>query len=386
MRGVRALAIVGLGGAVLGGCGFSLAFDNAPDGAPNPDGSIGDAPCVSFSTLIDTCELPTDAPLMLTGTHTFDTDTGLLTDPIGTVIPVKTQTVVLAGNGIEVQAIFVGGLALDGFLLTRGARPFAILSTSDVELLGNSVLEVGMGGAGARTACASPAAVGQDDSTGGGGGGGGALGADGGHGGDGDSDGDGSEGAAGGLAIATPSGIIGGCAGGAGGDGDDAGGRGGAGGGAVFVASATRIVIGGTAGINAGGEGGRGGIKADNGDAGGGGGGSGGTILLEAPRVRNDGTLSANGGGGGEGSDNGGSSGVPGGDARLGTASPAGGDGNSSGGAGGAFGGNSSAPSGGPKPTKRPGGGGGGGGSVGFIRILASDMQLGSKVSPTPLL
>lgn len=379
MRAVLALVI-----ATLGGCGFSISFgDNAP--SDGTDGSTIDQPCMTFSTFIDTCELPDGAALALTGMHTFDTDSGLLTDAIGTVVPVKTGTVNLAHNGIDVQAIFVDGFQLDGTLRAIGSRPFAIIARHDVELVGTSVIEVGMGGAGAQTACTDPASNGEQDDGGGGGGGGGALGADGGHGGDGDSDGDGSAGALGGRAIPAPSAIIGGCGGGKGGDGNpDKGGNGGAGGGAIFVASATRITIGATAGINAGGAGGQGGFKNADGDAGGGGGGSGGTILLEAPRVRNDGTLSANGGGGGEGSDNGGSAGRIGSDATLGTAAATGGDGNSGGGAGGAAGGNSTMPSGGAEPGQRPGGGGGGGGSVGFIRIVAGEMQIGSKVSPTP--
>ncbi|GEM_PF-3051917 len=380
-RCVLALATVS-----SGGCGFSISFG---DSAPNDSmiDAASDGPCATFSTFIDTCDLPQGASLSITGMHTFDTDSGLLTDPIGTVVPVKTATVNLAHNAIDVQAIFIDDLMLDGVLLARGSRPFAIIASGDVELVGNSVIEVGMGGAGAQVECATPAKSGEPDGTGGGGGGGGALGADGGRGGDGDTDGDGSAGADGGVAMPTPTAIIGGCSGGAGGDGDEQGGRGGAGGGAIFVVSATKIAIGGTAGINAGGEGGRGGMKSggNTGDAGGGGGGSGGTILLEAPQVRNDGTLSANGGGGGEGSDNGGSSGDPGDSALLGTAAALGGDGNSGGGAGGAVGGNSAMPSGGPEPGARPGGGGGGGGSVGFIRIVATQMNLGSKVSPLPV-
>lgn len=383
MRGVLALAMI-----AAGGCGFSIDIgDNTGSDASNATVDAGpDGPCTTFSTFIDTCELPQGNALMLTGNHNFDTDTGLLTDAIGTVVPVKTATINLAQNGIDVQAIFVGTLVLDGTLTATGSRPFAILARGDVELVGTSLVEVGMGGAGAQTMCASPAEAGEQDSTGGGGGGGGGLGAMGGHGGDGDSDGDGSIGGAGGAALPPPSAIIGGCAGAKGGDASpDVGGVGGRGGGAVFIASATRIQIGGTAGINAGGEGGQGGRKDADGDAGAGGGGSGGTILLEAPHVRNDGTLSANGGGGGEGSDNGGSAGRDGSDATLGTAPASGGDGNSTGGAGGASGGNSSQPSGGAQPPKRPGGGGGGGGAIGFIRVVAGDMQLGSKVSPTPL-
>lgn len=366
-----------------GGCGFSLSVGDAPP-AP-PDAPPGDGPC-AFSTFIDTCPLPRGDSLALAGTHMFDTDSGLLTDPLGTIIPVKTATVNLAQDTLEVQAIFVDELTLDGVLVARGSRPFAVIATGDVELIGSSVLEVGIGAAGARETCANGAKKGEDDSTGAGGGGGGGFGDQGGRGGDGDTDGDGSSGADGGLASSLPSGIIGGCPGGAGGDGAEEGGRGGAGGGAIFVVSATKIAIGGNAGINAGGEGGQGGKKTpgNRGDGGGGGGGSGGMILLEAPIVRNDGTLSANGGGGGEGSDDGGSSGRPGSNALLGTMAAPGGDGNSSGGARGSSGGNSTMPSG-SGPNSGRGGGGGGGGSVGFIRVVGSQMDLGSKVSPLPL-
>lgn len=373
-----ALAIAG-----LAGCGFSMTFGDGPsDGIDAP---TSDAPCETFSSFIDTCDLPRGGSLDLTGNHSFDTDAGLLTDAIGNVLPVKTATVNLANTGIDVQAIFIDALLLDGVLAARGSRPFAIIATGTVVLVGTSLLEVGMGGAGAQDTCVDGAQDGEPDTNGGGGGGGGALGAAGGHGGDGDSDNGRSDGAPGGIASLPPTAIIGGCRGGKGGDGDDAGGKGGAGGGAIFVVSALEISIGADAGVNAGGAGGDGGVKATGGDAGGGGGGSGGTILLEAPRVRNDGTLSANGGGGGEGSDNGGMTGQKGFDATLGTERALGGNGRSSGGQGGAPGGNSTTPEGGSIDDADPGGGGGGGGSVGFIRVVAATMSLGSKVSPLPL-
>lgn len=130
-----------------------------------------------------------------------------------------------------------------------------------------------------------------------GGGGGGGLGSAGGSGGD----GSGARGGGGGAPRCEET-LVPLCAGSGGGAGaDNDGGRGGHGGGAIQISSATLVEVRGA--IDASGEGGVGGrASVGRTDAGGGGGGgSGGAILLEAPRVRVSGELSALGGAGGQG-------------------------------------------------------------------------------------
>lgn len=102
--------------------------------------------------------------------------------------------------------------------------------------------------------------------------------------------------------------LVGGCGGGAGGGpdpgGDDGnggdGGFGGGGGGAVQISCNGTLTIGSGGGVDVGGAGGQGG----NYGAGGGAGGSGGSVLLEAAEIENNGLVAANGGGGGAGGEN----------------------------------------------------------------------------------
>ncbi len=84
MRGVLALATI-----AIGGCGFSLSISDNNGSGDNVDGSPGDDGCATFSTFIDTCDLPRGSSLELVGMHTFDTDSGVLADAIGTVIPAQ---------------------------------------------------------------------------------------------------------------------------------------------------------------------------------------------------------------------------------------------------------------------------------------------------------
>lgn len=159
----------------------------------------------------------------------------------------------------------------------------------------------------------------------------------------------------------------------------------GAGGGAVLLYGDRRIDIKGV--ITAGGGGGAGGL--DNGCApgagAGAGGGSGGTIWLQTPDLRGNGTLTANGGGGGGGSYSLGGNGN-GGDGANGTASP------TIAAAGGTKANSSEATSGGSgaiqgtPPSSVPGldagNGGGGGGGLGRIVFHAPIIDT-IKSSPT---
>lgn len=370
--------------AVSSGCGFTT------NGGSNPgDASTDVVPvdgCTTFSRQLDTCMSPTGVDQALQGVLVLDTDAGTLVDDTDAMLSITTMPVMTKTNSVEVLALFVGNLTLDGTTRLRvvGSRPLAIISRGTVTLAAGAVIDLSAGGAGARAMCSDNAAQpGAIDSGGASGGGGGGFGAAGGNGGNGDSDGGQSTGGTGGAAVTLPTGPLGGCPGAGGGEGGDPGGAGALGGGAIYIAAATKIDIAATAGINAGGGGGAGGARSGGsfGDAGGGGGGSGGMILFESPLVRSAGILAANGGGGGEGSGNN-DAGDPGDKALL-TIEPAlGGTGGSGTGTAGGVGGTVATPPGGTPPGAQQGGGGGGGGSVGFIHVDSTDVQLGTLVSP----
>jgi hypothetical protein len=373
---------------VLGGCGFHPGAAPGDAAVPLADGPIADVRridgCVSFSQQLDTCTAPQGGDLALAGANTFDTDAGTLTGPTG---PISVTTLqVMFANDVEADVLFVGtlSLAVDANLRATGTRPFAIVATGAVTFGTGAIIDVSVGGAGARTACDPPSA-GQNDNGGAGGGGGGGFGAAGGAGGQGNSDGGPSAGGAAGAAVARPMGPIGGCPGAHGGTGADPGGAGGLAGGAFDLVSAGAITIANMAGINAGGGGGGGGTQtgSDFGDAGGGGGGAGGLVWLEAPHVHSTGILAANGGGGGEASGNG-DAGNPGSPGPFSLARANGGAGNSSSGTDGGKGGAGSNPPGSAPGNPQQGGGGGGGGGVGFVIVVSPDQNLGNMVSPAP--
>lgn len=336
--------------------------------------------------MLDTCALPPGTPLSLSGTLDFDTNTG---DLFAGAQPVTVDTATLVTPDGELMAILASAVVFAPSTRLRavGARPFAILAGDSITLDANVVIDVSIGGAGARTSCPNPAARGTDRDGGAGGGGGGGFAAPGGTGGPGDDDSPSpAPGGLGGLAIARPAGILGGCPGAAGGDdNNDDGGRGGVAGGAVYLAAGRLIEVAPGAGIDAAGEGGRGGEQSglNAGDGGGGGGGSGGMIVLEAATLSVSGTLAANGGGGGEGSGNS-SDGNDGANGRFDTERALGGAGGSSSGTDGGAGGAKLDPAGATIATPLNGGGGGGGGAAGFIRLLGSMLEVSAVISPSP--
>ncbi|HWO17899.1 MAG TPA: hypothetical protein VNO30_03960 [Kofleriaceae bacterium] len=371
--------------ALTAACGFSSPkLSDRPSDAPVIDPDVA---CMSFSTQLDTCPLPTGFPTMLAGTLLFDTDTGKLKDANQIEIPVVTTA--FTTLGVDMRAIVATSLELmpNTTLTAQGVRGFALIATSTIALRANAVIDVSNGGAGYRSLCgAESPGAGADNNDGGAGGGGAGLGAAGGGGGNGNGDGTQSLGGTAGAALAPPpEGPRGGCTGGPGGRGDsgqNVGGAGGLGGGAVYVVSASSITIATGAGIDAGGGGGSGGTRVNsNGDAGGGGGGSGGSIFLETPRILSDGIIAANGGGGGEGS-GGGVPGQPGAPATFGTAAAIGGQTSTGSGARGGDGGALASPAGAQTTELLAGGGGGGGGGGGVIRVKSADAQLGTNVSP----
>lgn len=368
------------------GCSFAVPAQESSSAFADGGGDVvevlADA-CVSFSQQLDTCMVTPGADLALDGAYQLDTDTGVLTLGATTVV-VDTSLVVTTTNHVEVRVLSVGQLtfAMGAKLRATGTRSLAIVARGAISLPKDAQLDVSGGGAGARTTCPNGPTAGADSGSGAAGGGGGGFGSAGAAGGNGNNDGTQSAGGAAGALVALPGGPLGGCAGAGGGVGGDAGGFGGLAGGAIYAVSTTSITLAGGASINAGGGGGQGGRKVNSqyGDAGGGGGGSGGMVLLEAPIVHSAGALAANGGGAGEGSGNG-SAGKPGDPGGLGGGRANGGSGGSPTGTDGGKGGASSGPADSPSNVQN-GGGGGGGGGVGFIHVVAPDLQLGAMVSP----
>ncbi len=364
--------------AVLGACSFRMNATSIDAG----DAAIPDADDCQFSSQTDTCALGLPQnDLVLSGDSTYDTDAGTLNG-----MPAPHMR--LTGKEGPFDALLVRDfhMTLGATLRATGSVPFAVIAFDQIILDGNTRIDVGIGGAGARMACDNGAVAGTDESGGASGGGGGGFGANGGRGGDGNADGTSATGGAGGTAAATsPLGPLGGCPGAHGGKGDVSGGAGGLAGGAVYLVAKHQITIASSAGIQAGGGGGGGGGVGggafDNGDTGGGGGGAGGMIFVESAVIRSAGTLAANGGGGGEASGDG-DSGNPGEDAQLGVTAAGGGR---NGSPTGTDGGNGGAGTGAAQSvtTASDGGGGGGGGGVGYVIILSPDAQVAPTSPPS---
>ena len=369
--------------ALVAGCSFQ--HGQAPGGGS--DAAAGDggdppdtAPCVTYSTVFDTCatgpSLPTMPVDLPPGKYTYDTGTGTLTTPTGDI---AVPHVVVSASAGELDVWFVDSFTLQSGATLRavGSRGFAIASQGAIQIAG--VLDLNDGGAGHRNdALCGPLAgePGDNDGGGAGGGGGGGFRGSGGDGSDGNADGqektDGGDG--GDAASARPASPIGGCRGGKGGNGNGTlGGQGGSGGGAVYLASALSIAVPGV--IDAGGGGG---LAGGNNGEGGGGGGSGGMIVLEAATVTVNGILAANGGGGGEGNTNG----IRGENGRRDATRAAGGAGGDFSGGDGGDGGAGGTLNGATTNDVRNGGGGGGGGGVGFIAISGSPATNGGTISP----
>jgi len=376
-----AVALFGfvVGTSLATGCGFRSGAGESVDAAPAPDG------CTSFSSQLDTCPLSLTMDLELNGSVIYDTSLHVLTVN-GVALPVTSLT--LATQASDVDALLVHDLhVVEGTTVRAvGALPFAIVASGSVTIDDDAMIDVGAGGAGARTTCDGLATAGAASGNGAGGGGGGGFGANGGDGGVGNSDlGAPAAGGHKSLAVAAmPAGPLGGCPGASGGKGDVMGGAGGLAGGALYIVAATSITLGPRATLTAGGGGGGGGGHGNAaGDDGGGGGGSGGLIFVEAPQLlATQGVIVANGGGGGEGSseESGGAAGTNG---ALSTSRAAGGAGSSANGADGGLGGSSLAGEGSVGGGGKPGGGGGGGGGIGFVHLVSADPQIG-VVSPLP--
>jgi hypothetical protein len=310
-----------------------------------------------------------------------------------------------AGPDIAVFGMASLTLSAGSAMEITGGHPAAFYVSGDVEIAGIMRARAlrsspGSGGcAGGLSNGANGAPCGVDSNGKGGGqagsggnqieagGGGGGAGGQGGNGADVSYSSYRASGGAGGQPIGHPElvPLSGGCGGGAGGGPDTYGnsgaggngGYGGGGGGAVQISAGGSITIRPGGGIDVAGAGGQGGLYG----AGGGGGGSGGSILLEAVSIYNDGLLAANGGGGGAG---GAHTEYPeaqaGWDGGFDTLQAPGGVGQSYGGNGGAGGGGAVA-NGVSAPASLNGGGGGG--AVGRIRINYQDTVVAGITSPT---
>ncbi len=363
------------------GCGFTGAA--APvDGSPSGDGPGDGTPpgtdgCTSFIAQLNTCELTFGGDLELSGPITADTTGNVLNLPTGSV-PLR----VLTTHEDPVSAIVVHNVRLTAgaSLRATGTRGFAIIASGTVTLDPNASIDVSDGGAGALAVCPSPPSVGDNSDLGAGGGGGGGYGTAGGKGGAGNTGA--TDGGHESSSIGVRPGPQGGCPGANGGNGVAGGGAKGLGGGALYIGAAGGIMLGVNAALLAGGGGGHGGLHDGQGNAGGGGGGSGGLIWLEAPSIVGPSAkIVANGGSGGGGSD----ATLPGMNGNPGMASvmPAiGGPGAPLGGAG-ANGASRMQRDGGDAASTATAGGGGGGGGVGYIKLLAAQVDV-AVTSPAP--
>jgi hypothetical protein len=325
---------------------------------PPPDGPP--VSCAQVSTQTNTCNLPAGTAVHITSDSAFNTSTGILTrNSDGMTIVVTVSNV--AGPVVPIETIVATTFEIDSGATLRvsGSAAFGVIATDTITIGG--VIDASAGGAGATNPpsflCKPGASGNVNNGYGGGTGGAGAQGSGGG-GGYSDFDAQLALGGSGGASRGIDEAPLGGCTNG---------------GGAVYLASATGLVISAGGGINVGGGGGK--AAAASSSGGGGGGGAGGTIMLETPGLVMDGILASNGGGGGEG----GSFDSPG-SGQAGQLSAKG----ASGGSGGFYatggtGGAGSALAGGGGNINTSGGGGGGGGGVGYI-IIHANTQSGSGV------
>jgi hypothetical protein len=343
--------------------------------------------------------------------YTYDTTVagGVLKDKNQVVIASSTVTATQAG-GPEVAVFNVESFVLEAgaHLFVIGDKPLVIASWDRIEIAG--ILDAGSTtgeldvtlrvdgstriGAGANPAVGCETAFGSPggnavSSGGSGGGGGGAFSGNGGRGGIGDTSMQ--PGGPGGVAVALPSVIRGGCRGGHSGTAGTGVSSpatplsisvGGNGGGAIELSARVAIVVTGT--VTAGGAGGGGAPQGSA--AGGGGGGAGGYIGLDAPMVElaTASTIAANGGGGGGSAPFAGQGNQ--GDNAVSAAATAGGA--ISGGTCGLAGGVGAAGAdrnGGMNVLNDSCGGGGGGGAAGYILVRAQTLVASTTQLSPPL-
>ena len=347
---------------------------NVPDDVPGDTARFDCTQWTPKPQHFEPCDIPqpTESLELTMGIYTYNTDNGVLTDPVGgTSTP--TNQMIASGMLISVDNLTI---ATGSTLRVIGAAPLIVASWTDIEVIGNidagsTLLEAG-GGANPATECAAHAPTpGMAGGAGGGGGGGASFQGAGGNGGDGDNN---AQNGTGGVPVAAPL-LLGGCRGADGGAGNVPGGPGGSGGGAFQLTARAAITIGGQ--LTAGGAGGAAGQTNDDG-GGGGGGGAGGMIGLEGATIaiNTAAIVATNGGGGGEGGDN---DPAQAGTDGTATATRAPGGNQNTGGNGGAGSGGITLTGGvGGADNGAGGGGGGGGGAAGFITVRSPAVTKGT--------
>ena len=386
MRSCGAL-LVALVAAPLGACAFDGGGIQIVDGGGPPDDDGGGQPdaddrtCVPWqASNVEPCSalLAPPAPLILvTGTFTYNTETGVLSAAGGGPSRSPPSSIVDQPGGRPARVINLTTLSVAAAvkLTIAGTSPLILVvhgdATYDGSLSVSSVAaQTPFPGPGANDALCTDS-IGEPGGaagalSGAGGAGGGAFSDDGGDGTDGDGGDPGGKGDKGGKGSdldLVP--LRGGCRGGKGGNRAPqmGGGNPGQGGGAVEITVRGVLSVGGE--IAANGSAGRGGGPG----AGGGGGGSGGAIFLEAGTVaiKDGAALCANGGAGGEGAE-GLTAGDAGDDGTCANAAAGGGSGGD-GGDGGTGGFLGEGKGGTAIDATEGASGGGGGGSVGLIRL-----------------
>src|ERR1044071_4911154 len=180
------LVALGLAGAALAGCGFHRA--GLADGGVDDGSGGGSDSCMTFASLLDTCQLAFDKNLTITGAATYDSMTQTLMIGGGVAMP-SIKVVMIDGEAVDVISAQKVSVAASSTLRATGPHAVAFVASDSLVVAVDSQITVSDGGAGARTSCPGGATAGANNTSGGGGGGGGGFGADGGPGGEGDFDG-----------------------------------------------------------------------------------------------------------------------------------------------------------------------------------------------------
>jgi hypothetical protein len=371
---------------VLGGCDLVFHIDpiapSTGDGGVTIDGTraIDAAGCtggvlvglsgMNGAGLVQVCVTSTDA-IHLPATINTDSPCAMaIAQPVGPGLCVFAGATIDAPVNVRVTGTRALVLAATG----------TITIAHTIDLSGKSTEP---GAAGDTPNCGAQAGGNANGGGGGGGGGGGSFSTAGGP-------GNNSAGIGGNpSSLGNVSHVRGGCRGGAGGPTVDApAGSAGHSGGAIYLASATKIVV--TGGIDASGAGGGHGVAAATGSSGGGGGASGGLIAFDTPQLdASTGMIWANGGGGGGGGGAGplrsdGVDGYPSSAPATAAMGGGGGDGGPTGGNGGA-GGVFVAPGGPGQPSSNGAGAGGGAGGQGYVLFYGTAASVGIQNISPPL-
>jgi len=155
--------------ALTAACSFRSAEHS---GGSDDDGD--DGACASFLMQLDTCKLQNAFPLTISGSQTFDTDTGVLKNSMNIETTVSSQVVTTLGAEMRVLVASVVLFSPGATLRAQGVRGLAIVASDTITISANARIDVSQGGAGYRGDCGAAApAVGAPSADGAAGGGGG---------------------------------------------------------------------------------------------------------------------------------------------------------------------------------------------------------------------